>query len=104
MAAAARLPSIEPMVRLMLFVWRPYSLSAEEAVGWMREQAAPLAATGAERVALVRLGAPEFYGDSDCEWLIEMPTGVSRTPPPPRAPFPAATSSQTSGCSACAPN
>ena len=60
------------MVRLMLFVWRPYSLSAEEAVGWMREQAAPLAAMGAERVELVRLGAPGVHGHSDCEWLIEM--------------------------------
>ena len=55
----------------MLFVWRPYSLSGE-AVGWMREQAAPLAATGASAWHFVRLGAPGVYGDSDCEWLIEM--------------------------------
>jgi hypothetical protein len=60
------------MVRLMLFVSRPYSLSAEQAVRWMHEQAAPLAATGAERVELIRLGAPGVDGGSDCEWLIEM--------------------------------
>jgi hypothetical protein len=60
------------MVRLMLFVRHPYSLSAEEAVGWMREQTAPLAAMGAERVELVRLGAPGVHGSSDCEWLIEI--------------------------------
>jgi hypothetical protein len=60
------------MVRLMLFVSRPYSLPAEEAVGWMLEQAAPLATMGAERVELVRLGAPGVHGNSDCEWLIEM--------------------------------
>jgi hypothetical protein len=56
----------------MLFVSRPYSLPAEEAVDWMHQQAAPLATLGAERVELVRLGAPGVHGDSDCEWLIEM--------------------------------
>ena len=60
------------MARLMLFVCRPFSLSAEETVRWMHEQAAPLAATGAERVELVRLGAPGVHGDPGCEWLIEL--------------------------------
>lgn len=60
------------MVRLMLFVRRPCSLSADEAVGWMRDQAAPLAAMGAERVELVRLAAPGGRGSPDCEWLVEM--------------------------------
>ena len=77
------------MVRLLLFVRRPYSLSAEEAVRWMHEQAAPLAATSAAvRVELVRLGAPGVPSDSDCEWLIEMhyqrvedATGAARNGP-----------------------
>lgn len=60
------------MVRLMLFVCRPYFLPAKEARDWMRELAAPLATMGAERVELVRLGAPGVHSGSDCEWLIEM--------------------------------
>jgi len=60
------------MVRLMLFVCRPYYLSGEEALRWIHQQAAPLATMGAERVELVRLGAPGAYGESDYEWLIEM--------------------------------
>ena len=60
------------MVRLMLFVCRPYSLAAEEARDWMCELAAPLATIGAECVELVRLGAPGVHSSSDCEWLIEM--------------------------------
>ncbi|HZA67869.1 MAG TPA: hypothetical protein VE592_13010 [Geminicoccaceae bacterium] len=57
----------------MLFLRRPYRLSDEEAVRWMREQAAPLArVSGVERVDLTRLQAPALHGGSDWQWLIEM--------------------------------
>jgi hypothetical protein len=73
LALATASPSIEPVVRLMLFVRRPYVLSQEEASRWMREQATPLATTnGVERVELIRLQTPTRGGGGDCEWLIEM--------------------------------
>jgi hypothetical protein len=73
LAQAAPAPSIEAVARLMLFVRRPYVLSEQEAVRWMREQAAVLATVGAvERVELTRLQPPALRGGSDCEWLFEM--------------------------------
>jgi hypothetical protein len=57
----------------MLFVRRPYMLSDDEAVRWMREQAATVAEMRAvERVELVRLQSPALRGGADCEWLVEM--------------------------------
>jgi hypothetical protein len=66
-------PSIEPVARLMLFVRRPYVLSEEDAVRWMREQAAPLATvTAVDRVEMTRLQTPALRGGTDWQWLIEM--------------------------------
>ena len=73
MARAERPLSIASVARLMLFVRRPSCLSEEEAVRWMRDQAAPLAAVAqAARVEMTRLQAPALRGGTDWEWLIEM--------------------------------
>ena len=57
----------------MLLVRRPYVLSEQEAIRWMREQATALATVGAvERVELTRLQSPALSSGLDCEWLIEM--------------------------------
>ena len=57
----------------MLFVRRPYVLEEADAVRWMREQGAPLAAVPAvDRVEMTRLQAPALRGGPDWEWLLEM--------------------------------
>jgi hypothetical protein len=57
----------------MLFVRRPSSLSEDEAVRWMRGQAAPLAAMShVDRVEVTRLQTPALRGGTDWQWLIEM--------------------------------
>jgi hypothetical protein len=61
------------MARVMLFVRRPSVLTEAEAIRWMRDHAAHLAAEIAvERVQLTRLQTPAVHGGGDCEWLIEM--------------------------------
>lgn len=61
------------VARLMLFVRRPYVLSYEQAVRWMREQAALLAVIPAvDRVEVTRLQSPALHGGADWSWLIEM--------------------------------
>jgi hypothetical protein len=61
------------IARLMLFVRRPYHLSAEEAHRWMRSQAAPLARTAAiTSVDVSRLRNPAACGAAEWDWLIEM--------------------------------
>jgi hypothetical protein len=61
------------VARLMLFVRRPYVLSEQEAVRWIREQAVPLARiTPVDRVEITRLQTPALRGCTDSEWLIEM--------------------------------
>ena len=85
------------------FVRRPYALSQRGGVGWMREQAAPLASASASSASSCPPPGPRAGRRADCEWLIEMHCPAARTPPAPRATPPAATWSQTFGCSACSP-
>ena len=73
MAQADASPSIGAVARLMLFVRRPSVLSEQEAVSWMRREAAPLATlTAVDRVEVTRLQAPALRGGTDWQWLIEM--------------------------------
>jgi hypothetical protein len=66
-------PSIEAVVRLLLFVRRPYSLEGDEAVRWMQEHAASLTTMlEVDRIDLTRLQAPPLRGGTDWQWMIEM--------------------------------
>ena len=61
------------IVRLMLFVRRPYHLSQEEADHWMRAEVAPLArAVAVTSVEISQLRSPSAPGSSEWDWLIEM--------------------------------
>jgi hypothetical protein len=66
-------PTIAAIVRLLLFIRRPYHLSEEEADSWLGSQAAPLARTAeVANVQVSRLRNPTARSGGDWDWLIEM--------------------------------
>jgi hypothetical protein len=73
MGAGAAPEDDRAIVRLMLFVRRPYHLSEQEGDAWMRGQAEPLAqAATVQSVQVSRLHGSGSQGGSDWDWLIEM--------------------------------
>jgi hypothetical protein len=73
MGAGAAPEDDRAIVRLMLFIRRPYHLSEQEGEAWMRGQAVPLAqAATVESVEVSRLHGPGSQGGRDWDWLIEM--------------------------------
>jgi hypothetical protein len=73
MGAGAAPEEDRAIVRLMLFIRRPYHLSEQEGDAWMRAQAAPLAqAATVQSVQVSRLHGPGSPGGGDWDWLIEM--------------------------------
>jgi hypothetical protein len=73
MGAGAAPEDDRAIVRLMLFVRRPYHLSEQEGDAWMHGQAVPLAqAATVESVHVSRLHGPGPQGGHDWDWLIEM--------------------------------
>jgi hypothetical protein len=61
------------IVRLLLFIRRPYHLSEGEADRWLGSQAASLVGTVAIKdLQVSRLRNPAARGGGDWDWLIEM--------------------------------
>jgi len=73
MGAGAAPEDDRAIVRLMLFVRRPYHLSEQEADNWLHGQAASLARTATvQSVHVSRIHSPGSDGGRDWDWLIEM--------------------------------